>query len=101
MLFNARRTIKEKERELDIVKSELKKSSQKVESLKVLELSSGIEQSRDKDMKGEFNNKADRSDRLKNVKEKRLMSKSAQKYRTSNTPSAEKNDECESCRKLR
>lgn len=47
MLFNARRTIKDKERELEIVKNELKKSSLKIESLKVLEVG-GMEHSREK-----------------------------------------------------
>ena len=40
MLFNARRLLKEKERELDYVKNELKKQSNKSESAKVIDTAS-------------------------------------------------------------
>lgn len=51
-------------------------------------------------MKSELNSKAERPDRLKNIKEKRLMSKSAQKYRSS-VQNGEKVDGCEKCRELK
>jgi hypothetical protein len=50
-------------------------------------------------VKSELDSKAERPDKLKVMKEKRLMSKSAQKYRGS--ASQERPGECQNCKKLK
>ena len=101
MLFNSRRLLKEKDRELDQLKAELKKQPLRVESTKVLEVSPGLENSRVREVKSELASKMERTDRLKGgVKDKRLMSKSAQKYRSA-ASNQEKTGECQLCKKLK
>ena len=77
-LFNARNALKEKEKEIEYLKSQVKKDSlQQDSSLKVIETHT-MQNVKSKEIKSE----AGKALQPKVGKEKRLMSKSAQKYRT-------------------
>lgn len=75
---------------MEQLKGELKRSSGKVESLRVLEQSSALSNSREREVRSEMAQKVEKGDKIRGVKEKRLMSKSAQKYRSANQNITEK-----------
>jgi hypothetical protein len=102
-LLNARNSLKEKEKEIDFLKVEIKKNSTtslpQDSSLKIIETHT-LQNSRSREIKSEMSCKAETKSAFAKGKEKRLMSKSAQKYRTQ-AVTQDKTDTCESCQKLK
>ena len=61
MLFNARRIIKEREKELEQLKGEMKRSGGKVESLRVFEASPTMANSREREVRSEMTQKGEKA----------------------------------------